>query len=280
MITIGEIKKKIIRELISKNIPDSQFEAISIISYSLRKEKKEVITENNFEISNIEKDSIYKILKERLEGNPLAYLINEKYFFNKKFYINKNVLIPRQETEEVIEYFFSINKKQSMKNKNILDIGTGSGIIPIICKKEYPESNLFSIDQSKEAIEVAKKNANLQNVLINFECNKIENCGLDKIDFVISNPPYIKEEKLISLQKEVLKEPISALNGGVDGLSVIKNIFEWEININKNKALQIIIEIDENIKDASKNLAQSFYTNRKVEVIEDISKKPRILSIS
>ena len=280
MITIGEIKKKIIRELISKNIPDSQFEAISIISYSLRKEKKEVITENNFEISNIEKDSIYKILKERLEGNPLAYLINEKYFFNKKFYINKNVLIPRQETEEVIEYFFSINKKQSMKNKNILDIGTGSGIIPIICKKEYPESNLFSIDQSKEAIEVAKKNANLQNVLINFECNKIENCGLDKIDFVISNPPYIKEEKLISLQKEVLKEPKSALNGGVDGLSVIKNIFEWEININKNKALQIIIEIDENIKDASKNLAQSFYTNRKVEVIEDISKKPRILSIS
>ena len=226
MITIGEIKKKIIRELISKNIPDSQFEAISLISYSLRIDKKEVITENNFEISNKEKDLIYKILKERLEGNPLAYLINEKYFFNKKFYINKNVLIPRQETEEVIEYFFSINKKQSMKNKNILDIGTGSGIIPIICKKEYPESNLFSIDQSKEAIEVAKKNAYLQNVLINFECNKIENCGLDKIDFVISNPPYIKEEKLISLQQEVLKEPKSALNGGVDGLSVIKNIFE------------------------------------------------------
>ena len=280
MITIGEIKKKIIRELISKNIPDSQFEAISIISYCLRIDKKEVITENNFEISNKEKDLIYKILKERLEGNPLAYLINEKYFFNKKFYINKNVLIPRQETEEVIEYFFSINKKQSMKNKNILDIGTGSGIIPIICKKEYPESNLFSIDQSKEAIEVAKKNAYLQNVLINFECNKIENCGLDKIDFVISNPPYIKEEKLISLQKEVLKEPKSALNGGVDGLSVIKNIFEWEKNINKNKALQIIIEIDENIKDESKNLAQSFYVNRKVEVINDISKKPRILSIS
>ena len=280
MITIGEIKKEIIRELISKNIPDSQFEAISIISYSLRIDKKEVITENNFEISNKEKDLIYKILKERLEGNPLAYLINEKYFFNKKFYINKNVLIPRQETEEVIEYFFSINKKQSMKNKNILDIGTGSGIIPIICKKEYPESNLFSIDQSKEAIEVAKKNAYLQNVLINFECNKIENCGLDKIDFVISNPPYIKEEKLISLQKEVLKEPKSALNGGVDGLSVIKNIFEWEKNINKNKALQIIIEIDENIKDESKNLAQSFYVNRKVEVINDISKKPRILSIS
>ncbi len=280
MITIGEIKKKIIRELISKNIPDSQFEAISIISYSLRIDKKEVITENNFEISNKEKDLIYKILKERLEGNPLAYLINEKYFFNKKFYINKNVLIPRQETEEVIEYFFSINKKQSMKNKNILDIGTGSGIIPIICKKEYPESNLFSIDQSKEAIEVAKKNAYLQNVLINFECNKIENCGLDKIDFVISNPPYIKEEKLISLQQEVLKEPKSALNGGVDGLSVIKNIFEWEKNINKNKALQIIIEIDENIKDESKNLAQSFYVNRKVEVINDISKKPRILSIS
>jgi len=280
MITIGEIKKKIIRELISKNIPDSQFEAISIISYSLRIDKKEVITENNFEISNKEKDLIYKILKERLEGNPLAYLINEKYFFNKKFYINKNVLIPRQETEEVIEYFFSINKKQSMKNKNILDIGTGSGIIPIICKKEYPESNLFSIDQSKEAIEVAKKNAYLQNVLINFECNKIENCRLDKIDFVISNPPYIKEEKLISLQQEVLKEPKSALNGGVDGLSVIKNIFEWEKNINKNKALQIIIEIDENIKDESKNLAQSFYVNRKVEVINDISKKPRILSIS
>ncbi len=157
MITIGEIKKNLISILNDHNIPDSQFEAISIIAYSLGLDHKEVITENDVNISDEGELRVFEILKKRLEGNPLAYLINEKTFFNEIFFIDQNVLIPRQETEEVIEYFFSLNQNNSMKNKNILDIGTGSGIISIICKKKYPLANLFSIDKSNGAINVAKK---------------------------------------------------------------------------------------------------------------------------
>ena len=279
MITIGEIKKKLIKDLNDHKILDSQFEAISIISYSLGIDKKEVIIENDLEISNAQNKAINKILKKRLDDNPLAYIIKEKYFFNEKFYVDQNVLIPRQETEELIQYFFSLNSKETMKNKNILDIGTGSGIISIICKKKYPDINLYSIDKSKDAIKVAKKNAKSKNVLINFQLEKIEDCKIDKIDYVISNPPYIKKSTLKNLQKEVLKEPQLALDGGHDGLSVLNDIFEWEKYINNNNALQIIIEIDENIKEESKKLAESFYPKKKVEVINDISNKPRILSI-
>ena len=280
MITIGEIKKNLISILNDHNIPDSQFEAISIIAYSLGLDHKEVITENDINISDEGELRVFEILKKRLEGNPLAYLINEKTFFNKIFFIDQNVLIPRQETEEVIEYFFSLNQNNSMKNKNILDIGTGSGIISIICKKKYPLANLFSIDKSNGAINVAKKNAEIKNVSIDFICTDIQNCKISKIDYVISNPPYIKQKILKDLQKEVLKEPLIALNGGLDGLKVIKNIFEWEKNINNNNALQIIIEIDEQIKYEAKELAKNFYPHKKIKIINDIANKPRILSIN
>ena len=279
MITIGEIKKKIITLLNDNNILDSQFEAISMISFSLGINNQKAIIENDLEISNEENRTINKLLEKRINGYPLAYLINEKIFFNEKFFVNKNVLIPRQETEELIEYFFSLNSKESMKNRNILDIGTGSGVISIICKKKYPHSNLLSIDKSQGAIEVAKKNADIKNVFIQFFLDKIETCKIDNIDFVISNPPYLKQSILKNLQTEVLKEPKYALDGGVDGLKIINKIFEWEKNINKNNALQIIIEIDENIKHESKKLAESFYPNKKVQIIDDIAKKPRILSI-
>ena len=280
MITIGEIKKNLILILNDHNIPDSQFEVISIIAYSLGLDHKEVITENDINISDEGELRVFEILKKRLEGNPLAYLINEKTFFNEIFFIDQNVLIPRQETEEVIEYFFSLNQNNSMENKNILDIGTGSGIISIICKKKYPLANLFSIDKSNGAINVAKKNAEIKNVSIDFMCTDIQNCKISKIDYVISNPPYIKQKILKDLQIEVLKEPLIALNGGLDGLKVIKNIFEWEKNINNNNALQIIIEIDEQIKYEAEELAKNFYPHKKIKIINDIANKPRILSIN
>ncbi len=280
MTTVGEIKIKVTTELNQHNVSDFQFEAISLIGHILGIKQTQVIVENQIELTNKQENDIKILLNKRIKGNPLAYLINEKFFYNEKFFVNENVLIPRQETEELIDYFFLTNKHESMQNKNILDIGTGSGIISIICKKKYPQSNVFSIDKSNKAICVAKKNALEKNLSIEFKIADIKDCKIDKIDYVISNPPYIKTNTIKKLQKEVLNEPEMALDGGVEGISIIHKIFEWEKNINKNNAMKIILEIDKNIKEEVKRLAMLYYPNKNIEIIDDIAKKPRILYIS
>ncbi len=280
MTTVGEIKKTVIEKLNQNNISDFQFEAISLIAHILEIKDSQVITENQIKLNNKQLSEIKFLLEKRIKGKPLAYLTNEKTFYNEKFFVDENVLIPRQETEELLDYFFLTNKDDSMKNKNILDIGTGSGIISIICKKKYPDSNVISIDKSNRAISIAKKNALEKKLSIKFNNSDISNCKIDRIDYVISNPPYIKSSVIKRLQKEVLNEPEIALDGGFDGLCIIKKIFEWEKNINKNNAVKVILEIDENIKKEAKNLAEDYYPNKKVEIIDDLAKKPRILYIN
>ena len=280
MSTVGDIKKRVIEKLNQNKIADFQFEAISLIANVLCLKRSQVIIENQIKITNKQVSNINFLIEKRIEGKPLAYLINEKCFYNEKFFVDENVLIPRQETEELLDYFFLVNKDKSLKNKNILDIGTGSGIISIMCKIKYPYSNVISIDKSDKAIVIAKKNALEKKLSIKFKKTDISNCKINKIDYVISNPPYIKSSIVKNLQKEVLNEPKIALDGGLDGLSVIKKIFEWEKNININYAEKIILEIDKNIKKEAKILAENFYPNKKVEIIDDIAKKPRILYIN
>ena len=280
MKNLGEVKKVIFNSLFENNIEDYHYEGLSILSKILHLDNKTVVTENKILISKEQKELIEKLTKKRIEGIPLAYLVNERFFFNEKFYVDNNVLIPRQETEELIHYFFSIIKKDNLKNKRILDIGTGSGIIPILCKKKFPQSNIFSIDKSNNAINVAKKNADEKEVEINFINSEIIDARINEIDYVITNPPYIKTEMLSKLPKEVDFEPKLALDGGEDGLRIINDIFLWEKNTNNNNAKKIVIEIDENITSEVQQLANEFYPKMKVEIIKDLAKKDRIISIT
>ena len=280
MINLGEAKKVTFKTLLENNIKDYQFEGLSLLSKILDLDTKTVITENEIEISLEQKNLIEKLTKKRIDGIPLAYLTKEKLFFNERFFIDKNVLIPRHETEELINYFFSLIEKENLKNKRILDVGTGSGIIPIICKKKFPEANIFTLDKSNNAIKIAKKNADEKKVEINLINSEIIKSNINEIDYVISNPPYIKTKMLSKLSNEVNFEPKLALDGGEDGLSIIRDIFLWEKNTNKNNAKKIIIEIDENITLEVKQLAKNFYPKMSIEIIKDLAEKDRIIAIT
>ncbi len=280
MINLGEAKKITFRILLENDIEDYQYEGLSLLSKILRLDTKTILTENEIVISINQKKAIEKIIKKRIEGIPLAYLTKERLFFNERFCVNNKVLIPRQETEELINYFFSIIEKDDIKNKRILDIGTGSGIIPIICKKKFPEANIFTIDKSIDAINIAKKNAHKKELEINFINSEIIKTNINEIDYVISNPPYIKTEMLSKLSDEVNYEPKLALDGGKDGLSIIRDIFLWEKNTNKNNAKKIVIEIDQNITLEAIDLARYFYPKKRIEIIKDLSERDRIIAIT
>jgi len=196
-----------------------------IILYSLLKKKKEQIIINSEEkvSSNTIKD-FKKLIIRRATKEPIAYILKEKEFWSKSFFVNRNTLIPRPETELLCEIIV-----KTIKNKDpfILDIGTGTGCILLSILSEIKQAKGIGIDISKKAIEVAKKNSSRFRLSkrTNFLTRSLEDIYNYKFDLVVANPPYIKTSDIKNLSDDVRKfEPKIALDGGKDGLDVIKKV--------------------------------------------------------
>lgn len=210
-----------------KNICENpKLEAELLLAYCLDMDRINLIIKRQDEV---EKDKLAKFLKflnMRKSHIPYQYIIKRQYFMGLEFFVNENVLIPRPETEILVEEVL----KRIRKGNAILDIGTGSGAIAVSIAKYYPDCTVYAVDISQKAIEVAKYNAIKQGVLdkiffieSDLFCNLPANL---KFDFIVSNPPYIKRNEIELLQEEVKKEPIIALNGGEDGLFFYKEIIK------------------------------------------------------
>ena len=182
------------------------------------------------------------LIRRRVLKEPVAYITKEKEFWSKKFNVNKNTLIPRPETELIVQYLINI-----YKNKKIflLDVGTGSGCILISILNELPSSKGVGIDISSNALKIAKNNALLHRVddRIKFYNKSIINLYNFKFDLLVSNPPYIERKNIKNLDDGIRKyEPLIALNGGNDGLDVIKKVIykaKAILKVNGKLALEI-----------------------------------------
>lgn len=214
---------------------------------------------------------------KRLEsGEPVQYIVGNVDFYGYTFNVNKNVLIPRFETEELISYTIELLKERN-EALDILDIGTGSGCIAITLKKELRNTNITAIDISNEALTVAKENATLNNVDINFKNSDVFENINGKYDVIISNPPYIKEtEDIDKLVKD--NEPAIALYAGVDGLDIYKKILKDAKKYLKDKYL-IAFEIGETQAEDIKELAIKYLDNCNVIIKKDIYERNRFIFI-
>jgi len=278
--TLNEIKNYTINKFREAKLINYQEEMLMIISHSMSLSKIDILTESNIKISRDKYSEIKEKINRRISGEPTAQILGFRNFLDEKYFVDKNVLIPRFETEEIID-LFKRNKSVNYKDRfNCLDIGTGSGVIAINIKKEFPEINVSAIDISKKALAVAKKNSIAKKVDINFFHTSIENCDLSNINYIISNPPYIKTSKLKNLSKDLTYEPLIALDGGKDGTKIINSIFNWESQINNNNASLIILEIDPEIKDKVISLAKSYYPNNKIKIYKDLNQSDRFISIT
>lgn len=234
---------------------------------------------------NISKYDFYLSLDKELDSNiiddinqlennvPVQYILGYTYFYKYKFKVNKNVLIPRFDTEVLIEQAIKIIKEKD--NPKVIDIGTGSGCIAITLKKEIPSLNIYASDISKEALEVAKDNAILNNVNINFFNNDLLNNISDKYDIIISNPPYIAySEDIMDLVKN--NEPSLALFSPNEGLYHYDQILKQSKERLNNKGI-IIFEIPSGRDEEIKNLVLKYYNN--YEIIKDYNNLSRVLII-
>ena len=169
----------------------------------------------NFEISEAEVQKWEAIISELKTEKPIQYIIGETWFYDSKFYVNEYTLIPRSETEELVDWIVETEKENDKREKlTILDIGTGTGCIPISLKKNIPQAEVSAIDVSEEALKVARKNAESNQVEINFILqNILETEDLkQQFDIIVSNPPYVRNLEKQEIKKNVLEfEPHLAL---------------------------------------------------------------------
>ena len=216
------------------------------------------------------------LIERRKKGEPIAYLINKKQFWKNEFYVNKNVLIPRPDTELIIDQVLKIYSKNS--KLQVLDIGTGSGCILLSILKERSNFYGTGIDISKKSINVSKFNAKKLKLgnRVKFYNSDVDNFKIGKYDLIVSNPPYIKLLNLKYLERDVVNfEPKLALNGGFDGFSEIRKVVKKTKTLIKEKG-KFILEIGFNQKTKVKEILkkEGFYINN---VLKDYGKNDRCI---
>ena len=264
------------QRLKNNNIKSALLDSELLMANVIKKSRDYIILNTN---KNIDKQNYYnfqKMVTQRSKGKPIAYLMNEKFFWKHKFFVNKDVLIPRPDTEIIIEQVLKIYKN---KNKiNFLDIGFGSGCIILSILKERKDFMASGVDISNKALKVCKINASrlgIKNRLKLFNSD-IDKFSLGKYDLIISNPPYIKNISLKYLENDVINyEPKRALNGGLDGVSEIRKIIIKSSELIKNGG-KLILEIAYDQKREVKQLLKKkgFYIN---SVVKDLAKNDRCI---
>ena len=274
---IIELEEKGLKILRENNIEDSSLKIKILLSNILRKTKEYIMIHNDDEVSfNIEKEFFKKI--DRIKKNePIQYVINSQEFMGFMFYVDENVLIPQPDTEILVEEVINIVKNKFSDKVKILDLCTGSGAIGISIAKLLENSSITVSDIDEKCIQIAKRNAIKNDIKIDIVQSDIfKNFSkTNKFDIIVSNPPYIREDIIKTLPKEVQKEPYKALNGGKDGLHFYREIVNNAQNfLNPNGYLALEIGYDQK-EDVKKILEKNKFKN--IYSKKDLSGNDRIV---
>lgn len=264
--------------LLNSNLEESG--ALLLLEFVLDKNPSEIYIAMNSEIDKALEEKYIKLLNHHINDNvPVQYIIGKSCFYGYDFIVNKDVLIPRYETEELVEnVLYRYDEYFKGQKIDVADIATGSGCIAISLAKEEENMKLVATDISKEALVVARKNAlNLGADVTFLEGDMVEPLGDMKFDIIVSNPPYIPlKEDVMPLVKD--NEPNIALFGGDDGLKFYRIILK---NIKKNLKEKAIIAFEHGYdkKDAMIALVKEYFPNSRVEVLKDLEEKDRMTFI-
>ena len=264
------------QDLKKNSIKSALIDSEILLSQAINKSREFIILNSNYNVSEKEYQYFKEMVNQRLRGKPIAYITGKKFFWKDEFLINEKVLIPRPDTEIVVEQVLKIFKNKT--KINFLDIGIGSGCIMLSILRERKDFRATGIDISNHALKVCKINAyklGVKNRIKLFKSD-IDKFNKEKYDLIISNPPYIKNLDLTYLEKDIVKfEPKIALDGGLDGISEIRKLIKKSSELIKNNG-KLIIEIGYDQKEEVKQLLRknSFYIN---SVEKDLANNDRCI---
>ena len=223
--TIREALTKGMIILKNNNVETPKLKARLLLQYILKKPRQYLIVYDNKEIDKKEQWEYFVNIEKLTNGVPLQHITHTQEFMKMDFFVNENVLIPRPDTEILVEEVIKIAKK--IEKPRILDLCTGSGAIAVSLAKYLPQTEITAIDISNDALKIAKKNAvsnNVENQITFISSDMFTNLNEEKFDIIVSNPPYIKTNVIKELDIQVKNEPYIALDGGEDGLDFYKKI--------------------------------------------------------
>lgn len=209
----------------TNNIEEPNLKARLLMQFILNKSRQYLLVHDGEELTRIQEKAYLDGIEKISKGVPLQHITHSQEFMKMNFYVNEDVLIPRPDTEILVEEVINISNKAN--KVKILDMCTGSGIIAISLAKYIKNSEITAVDISSKALRIAKlnaKNNNVEEKITFIESDLFNNIVKEKYDIIVSNPPYIKNEVIKSLDKEVQKEPYIALAGGEDGLEFYRKI--------------------------------------------------------
>ena len=247
--TIKEALSKGMIILKNNNVESPKLKARLLLQYILKQTRQYIIVYDNKDISKKEQFEYFINIEKLTKGVPLQHITHLQEFMKMDFFVDENVLIPRPDTEILVEETIKI--AQRMKAPKILDLCTGSGAIAISIAKNVSNAEIYAVDISEKALKVARKNAERLEVVkkVKFiKSNLFNEIGKNKIDIIVTNPPYIKKEDIQYLSDEVQNEPLLALDGGLDGLDFYRKILNQAIDYMKFDGY-ICMEIGYNQKE-------------------------------
>ena len=225
--TIKQALIKGVTVLKLEKISTPKLKARLLLQYVLKKPRQYLIVYDNQKLTEKEEQDYLKYIELLKQGEPIEHITHQKEFMKLNFYVDENVLIPRQDTEVLVEEVMKIAKK--IRAKKILDLCTGSGAIAVSLAKYLENIQLTALDISGKALDIAianAKNNHVQDKITFVESNLFQNLGQEKYDIIVSNPPYIRRKELEILDREVKREPQIALDGGEDGLDFYRKIID------------------------------------------------------
>lgn len=267
------------RCLLAAGIESARLDAEVLLGHLLQKKREQLLTDARLPLSNDEKQMFHCLLARRIEGEPVAYITGRQEFWSKEFRITPDVLIPRPETECLVEIAlkFASDWREPLK---ILDLGTGSGAIAVALAGELPNAEIFATDISSAALTVAKMNAVENRVAATVRFLEGDLFGAlaemrGEFHLIVSNPPYIRRDDMAGLPREVGRwEPRSALDGGIDGLDYYRRLAAESFAYLRPGGA-VIIEIGADMADAVKALFSE--AGAGIEVYPDFSGRDRIV---
>lgn len=223
--TIKETMRKGMIKLKTENITEPNLKSRLIMQYILNKPRQYLIVYDNQVLTLRQEVDYFKAIKRLVQGEPIQHITHQQEFMKLNFFVDENVLIPRPDTEVLVEEVIKIARKTNARK--ILDLCTGSGAIAVSLAKYLDDVEITATDISDKSLRIAKKNAKINEVeqkITFIESDLFEKIPNEKYDIIVSNPPYIKKDLIKTLTKEVQKEPKIALDGGEDGLDFYRKI--------------------------------------------------------
>ncbi|MCI8999978.1 MAG: peptide chain release factor N(5)-glutamine methyltransferase [Clostridia bacterium] len=274
--TIEENLKIGLEKLKKKKIEEPRKIARLLLCFVLKMRKEEIVVYGTKELTKKEEEEYQNSIQKLEEGYPLQYITHHQEFMKLDFYVDEKVLIPRADTEITVEEVIWYSKNKP-KNLRILDLCTGSGAIAISLGKYLPNCEIVAVDISKEALKIAKKNAKQNEVNnITFVQSNLFEKVRGTFDIIVSNPPYIKTGVIETLEPQVQKEPILALDGGGDGLMFYRKILTKAGTYLKQDGA-IFLEIGYDQKEEVVNIIQETKEYEEIQTKKDLSGNNRMV---